>query len=388
MFRVLKVSMLLTLAGAGVEASSCSAQNEVGDVCSIDCAAGQAAQCTNATGATSPTCSCSGDPSMVDAFGISLDERAQPLALQPSGNDVIRQTDILVSINARLSQLRDYKIGQACTDVVVGQQCRNMKSVCSPDGGGANAAIMSLRDPGATPQCIVPICIDIKEKRCSPVMGKLTATPDVRATGSISVDTESPNWNEVPISFYGLRATYVNCNPERQTMSFGHNKVMTVGERYTKTEAIKNGQSITVKVTGKYGDAFSAEAGATFSREVTITDQAEVNAQRQETFNYAETVNIPAMHRVVYTHEWVQKVARMPFSGTAVVDGSINDNLEGVAAISQVLGSSDDRAFAFSGVVEGTMVAQGLISNNAQPLTTEQCADPEVRPLVETYLRN
>jgi hypothetical protein len=42
------------LAGGG----SCSAHNDVGDVCSISCPVGQAALCTNAAGGGTPTCEC------------------------------------------------------------------------------------------------------------------------------------------------------------------------------------------------------------------------------------------------------------------------------------------------------------------------------------------
>jgi len=53
-------------------AGSCSATNESGGKCSIDCTAGQAAQCANATGANDPSCECkSSDQSFYDNPGIS-----------------------------------------------------------------------------------------------------------------------------------------------------------------------------------------------------------------------------------------------------------------------------------------------------------------------------
>ncbi len=39
-------------------AGSCSASNEVGDVCSVSCPAGKAAQCRNASGGGAPVCEC------------------------------------------------------------------------------------------------------------------------------------------------------------------------------------------------------------------------------------------------------------------------------------------------------------------------------------------
>jgi hypothetical protein len=44
--------------GLAPTGSSCSAKNDVGDTCSISCETGQAAHCSNASGAGSPTCEC------------------------------------------------------------------------------------------------------------------------------------------------------------------------------------------------------------------------------------------------------------------------------------------------------------------------------------------
>jgi len=40
------------------KSSSCSASNDVGDTCNASCPDGQAAQCSNATGANPPSCEC------------------------------------------------------------------------------------------------------------------------------------------------------------------------------------------------------------------------------------------------------------------------------------------------------------------------------------------
>jgi hypothetical protein len=46
--------------GNAALASSCTAHNDNGGTCSVDCDAGKSAECSNASGSSAPTCECSG----------------------------------------------------------------------------------------------------------------------------------------------------------------------------------------------------------------------------------------------------------------------------------------------------------------------------------------
>jgi hypothetical protein len=106
------------------KASSCSAHNDFGDTCTIDCPEGQSATCTNGIGANKPTCVCSGtinfeamrkrfSPVLPQA-GILQDGGPSAAVVQGGGpaltSDTVLQTDVLGEINKKLSTLRPYHL--------------------------------------------------------------------------------------------------------------------------------------------------------------------------------------------------------------------------------------------------------------------------------------
>jgi hypothetical protein len=225
---------------------------------------------------------------------------------------------------------------------------------------------------------------------CTPVMGKLKATPPFEVVRPPKVTVSEPNWDDIPTSFFGLKATYRNCSSERQSFGFNQTQKLTIGTKVSKSKTIKVGREISASVGFEFsGKAFGgkSDVAVKFSNEVSTTDAKEDNAQTEQDFTYSQTVNVPVMSMFVFKHEFAQHVIDVPYSGTVILDGPIAPNKAGISRLSQVLTTEADRTFDFAGVVSSSNVYQGITDNVAQPLTEKDCQLNSQQVLYEPYLR-
>ena len=158
------------------------------------------------------------------------------------------------------------------------------------------------------------------------------------------------------------------------------------GAKVVKTKLIKTGQDLTANVGFEYKEVKLGLA-TKFSREVSITDSKEENHQEERFYPYRETVRIPEMSLVVYSHEWAEKVVVVPYSGTVQIDGPVKPNKHGIKLLSEVLPTPVDRTFEFSGAVEDAQVFSGISLNDSRKLSKEECKKVAPPKLYEPFVR-
>lgn len=373
-------TVVLGVISADAWSASCSASNDAGDSCSIDCAVGQSAACSNATGASSPTCECKGDPSGLTFLKLGSGVKAL------SSSEKL-ETDVVSVVNAKLATLPAAHLRNSCRQVENGQACRERRYRCVLGGASTSSVV---RDPIREPMidwCYESICHPTYATVCDPVMGSLSSTGQFTVEVAPKVQVQEPNWNDVPIGYFGLRAKYRNCNPEKQTMEFSHVRRFTVGSKLSKTKTIKSNQEISASVGFEF--VVKGNVAAKFNKEISLGSAEETSEQREETFTYREVVNIPPMHYVEYRHEFGQKSVDILYSGVVQLDGPLEANMAGVQLLSQALTKPDDRVFEFAGVVSDAQVYDALTDNRATKLSEAECKKEGSYdgPVLESYMR-
>jgi hypothetical protein len=380
---IMAAAFLFSILSTSVHASSCSATNDSGGMCSIDCPAGQSAQCTNGTGSSSPVCECEGSANFKPKFTtLKVDPKIGTLS---TGADKLTETDLLSVVNAKLAALPAAHLSDRCGQVPDGGQiCHDHWYPCVFSA----TKTQSLAPGDAVIQfqrCLESVCSPTYKNVCNPVMGTLTSNGVFVKETEAKVQIVEPNWDDIPTSFFGLKATYNNCNPKDQSFSFTQNVKLTVGSKLTKTQSIKSSQEISASVGFEY--SVKGSVAAKFSREINVGSAEEASDQTEQSFSYQETVNVPAMHRVVYTHEFAQKNVDIRYIGNIQVTGGVSPNLSGVQSLAEALPNPADRMFSFAGIVSNSTVYEGITNNNAVSLTDELCKDLDATT-TEPYVRS
>ena len=371
---VVILGLYLAATATVVDAASCSANNEVGDSCSIDCAEGQAAECYNGTGANPPQCRCTGEQTeqwrgiggtMIDLPSAPSTVRASAVSRIPT----LHETNINQVINARLSALRDYHLANRCEQVVIGRRCE--PSICRD--GGITPATLRTTTPQTAIQAKCTWCYAITERRCERVMGKLSLKDVVTVEAPPTVDVGEPNWKGIPKEFRGLRESYKNCNPIDQQYTYQHKEETKLGAKVIKSEIVKTGASISTDVSFNW--SVGGKLGAKFDRSVTITEGQTEDYQTSETLLFTLPVIVPGMSLSTLEHFFITREIPVEFNGTVQVDGAISPNEEGITMLSQVLTDASSRQFKFAGFVIDAQFAEGSTSNHSKVLKPEECSD-------------
>jgi hypothetical protein len=360
---------------SSANAASCSATNDVGGSCSIDCPVGESAECTNSTGASTPECRCTGGGSPFRWGSWVLAPTATQPAMAPAPTSVV-QTDVASVLTQRLATLKDYYLSDSCTNVKVGEECR-----------GCDPCVLSTPAPGSRgPDSLLParlcgpcLCRAITERRCSKVVGKLTLAGAIDVEEGPTVNFSEPNWKDIPVDFVGLKATYKWCNPKDTQEVFTHTVREEVGAKVSKNRVVNTGKEVTVNASVSYspggigGIGGSIGGGVKFTNSISITSAEEQNYRKEETFTRSIPVPIPAMHETVYVHYWIKRTVPVKYRGTVQVNGSVAPNKEGIHRVSQVLTTPADRTFDFSGEVLDVSVYEGRAESYSRTLSEAEC---------------
>lgn len=366
----LVILSILTLSTA--HAQSCSATNSNGSrTCSISCSVGQRAYCENATGDIAPTCECQAD----EKNGL-MEFEIIPSAKTSTPTKSLDGTDVLVSVNAKLATLRDYNLRRHCEQQRTGRSCG--REPCKIVGASeVSTKIEEIIDS----KCLIGHksrlgdCIDTFREVCSDVFGKLNATAPISVVSGPIVETKNPNWNDIPREIMGYRETYKNCSSVPQSVTFKHSESTLVGSRVSKSQVVKTGYGISAKVSFKYSEVLGGEVGATFNREVSVTDMNEENYTETKTFEITLPVAIPPRTKVRVEHYFMRRDVPVQFTGQVTLDAVVGGNQEGVRYVSAVLPSETDRTFKFSGTVNSALLINGETDLLASPVNAAQCKD-------------
>ncbi|MBV1799816.1 hypothetical protein [Siccirubricoccus sp. G192] len=357
--------------------SSCSATNENGGVCSVDCPEGQVASCQNASGGGNPECACTGS----FASGATILQNflrsntatvANPtLAALPAAN-----SDQQVVVNVRgevtraLNQLGDRRIKQETRQVPTGRyECRSY----------------GPRDPdGNRPER----CWEITHPEQYDVVGRLALNGEIILTTPPQVTLDQPNWSALPISYVGMRGFYRNCTSLQQSFSFAHTEEVTVGQRVTKLTSIVTGttQKVTASVNvsapavpGGIGGGAGIGVESGFTQTITVSDTAEENYTTRRSVQETYPIQVAPNSLVTVTHRWLVRRISVPYSGSVVVDAPIIPNMAGPSGnnlpfLSQILPDPSQRRYIFNGRIEDTTLYDTGFMVTQASLTPDECA--------------
>ncbi len=351
-------------------AESCSATNDLGDTCSVDCPSGQAAECMNGTGAGSPTCKCTGTPEKPSwLFTAKRLDNTIKAHRNVKGDFVdekvtIEATDARVVINRSLSSLRDYKLSNNCSRVRTGRYC---------ESGCASSNAAQFR-PGEG--CGPPHCEDVFATRCSLVTGKLTISGALELESQPVVDFKEPNWKDIPQDFLGLKETYTNCSDTAQDITFSHSEKTMIGTTVTKGKTVTTGKEITAEASANFtlaGGGGGAKLGVKFSNTISVSESRTETHQEEKTFTASIPIRVAPMTHVDFAHYFIRREVPLFYSGTVQLNGPLVQNLEGVNSLKDVMQDAKQRTFEFSGVVVDVSMYEGQTDNIARKLTLADC---------------
>jgi hypothetical protein len=345
------------LSSTKANADACITKQDEGSQCYVNCP-GQAVVCAKGDERSGPNCQCTG--------GLSGENRTtvQGLLLLQNDNRDVLETDVIPEVNKRLALLRDYHLRN---------NCRNIEHhFCRPQNG---------------PDGPHNVCNTWYESVCDvKVMGKLTAVSPLTVEVQPIATVDQPDWDHIPRAIMGMRGTYENCDPGKQSWTFHHSERTMVGERITHTKVVKTGVSSRTKVSFDF--ILKGDETIGFDDSVSITDSQEENKQKEETVTVDLPYNVSPMYLQVVTHEWMKMIVPVSYHGTIQVDAPISSNLEKVKLLSELFPDVKDRTFEFSGVVSAARLWENTVHVHSTKLTAKQCETPPEKPLkYEPYVR-
>jgi len=350
-------------------ASSCSAKNDAGGSCSINCGEGQKAYCQDASGGSTPECVCN-STSLNRNFKL---EKIEPQTLGTISNQdsALTSTNAEAVLNGVLSAQRDVKLREACTKVETGEQiCRKVKMPCAlPDKPVLMAA------PIREVLCTDFQCHPTYKDSCVNVVGKLAVAGTISANSDVKVKVEEPNWDGIPVEYLGRKLTFLNCSNSEQSQQFSYSQDITTGGRVVMTKAVENTTGSSFKLGFSYG--VSGEASASFSKKVSFTDQQEQNFQEKSTISESFPIKIPAQNITTFEVSWQKTEVPVRFGGVTVVDAPVSSNLENILVTSQIVPDEKERSIAFEGIVYNSNVFGSRIKNISKPVEKSDCAGKE-----------
>lgn len=350
---LLIILCLFLLFLTSANAASCSANNDVGDSCSIDCAVGQKAQCSNAAGAGKPVCECEGNQ-IQDMLKKSFKTYTEDIKVaSPEQGKGIQQTNAKDLLNNKLANLRDYRLSQSCALVGSGKfdcqyKCHRLLDTCDE------------------------VCIERKINRCNDIFGKLNVVEPLNMISEPVVKVQEPNWKGIPVGNVGRKLEYLNCNPNPQNQTFKIQENTMVGSRVQMTKAVGS----TTSVSAKVGFSFfaNAEMSASFSQNVNLTKVDEQSFQEARQINEDYPLSLPPMTYTTFEILWQKIDVPVKFSGTVILDAPLIQNMEGVTVLSQVIPNESDRSVDFEGVVFNTLMLKGNAKIYSRKTTEKECS--------------
>jgi len=330
-------ALLFFFCTGAIADSYCEATNTDGSGrCSVSCPDGQSAQCTDGTGASTPTCICSG----TNATGKKSDKVApKPLTFASS----LDNTNLIDVVNGKLAQLPLHHLSDSCHEETDRTKC-TIQETCHggiEHGGG----------------CTEHEVCKMKQV-CMPVMGHLTVAPPLIVVEGPHVALSTTPLDNVPTSTALKTGRWNNCSSVEQSDTFTHSDTFVVGTTVNKTKTIGTGKAETTSVSGKVSFSYAGIGGdvgasktATVSSSITYSDATTESFTHTTTDTDQKMVRVPPKAAVEYTHYFIQLHVPVPFTGSAVVDGQLSHNMDGLNLLSQVLPTVGDRTFPFAGSI-------------------------------------
>lgn len=354
-----------------VYAASCSAKNDIGDTCNIDCPIGSSASCANATGAGSPTCSCNYD--LNSEFKI---ESSTPSTEKPLLNGIkIIQTSPSELLNNLLASKGNKVLDVVCRQVPDGPaHCRPSRKI--PCFAG-----QIEKNDGVHTMCFEPgECFQKTKTECSNVIGKLSISGDPIMDNRSEVKVEQPTWNGIPDTVRAVKLKYLNCSSEVQKQEYEYNKTVSSGSRVQMTKAITDKMGIEVNVGFNF--VVSGSQKITYNHDISVSDVKEQSNMTSTTFREKHMFDLPKMSVSDITIRTLQATIPVQFSGNIVFDALVIKNAESLKLVSQLIPDPLERALEYAGFIYNATQINDEISVISRPVVFEDCKGYENKTLL------
>lgn len=179
----------------------------------------------------------------------------------------------------------------------------------------------------------------------------------------------------LPDNLYVKTVQGKNCSkasdlPIGQTLSF----VSTESVSHTVSRGVSTSTSVTARVSFKPPKGFGGSLGAGFTRGVSLTNTDTQSTSRSISQSFDFRVKV-APRRLLTARAIVAETSLIiPFSGTILVDGNIDNNLDGIKKVSQRL-SPSARTMPVEGELRVTASTDVNSEQNDRILTDEECVN-------------
>ena len=280
-----------------------------------------------------------------------------------------QQISIKDELNAKLAELRDYKIWDNGCKRQCGLPGKDAgDGVCRPFSEDPELASANITNPivafflssNAQP---MKCCGDVIEY-CDVGMQKLTVTDNFRFTVE-NMTFGEPQYAAVPTQADFRKFTWDNClypaeHSISETVTFSKDVSDTVAFDRTISESSSTTFNVSVEFKVPFAESATVGASHTISRDVGLTESRSTAITKSVSRSTTLNVNIPPNFAASAEAVLYQVPARVSFAFDAVVDGDVVSNLEGIAAASDVL-TLEQRSIRINGSVESAVLSEVFI---------------------------
>lgn len=376
---LLLVSVISLILSTVVHGASCSATNDVGGSCSIDCPVGSSANCVNATGAGTPTCDC--NYNLNSTYKIEDKSSNNSSEKSTLSNTKVTQANPVEFLNTLLASKQDRKLDVVCSQVPDGpRHCRPPRKIPCFVG-------QTERNDGVHTMCIDGgYCENKTKTECKDVMGKLSISGDPIMDNRSEVKVEQPTWNGIPDLVQSIKLTYLNCTNKVQRKEYEYNKTLSTGSRIQMTKTITDKIGIDVNVGFNF--VVSGSQKISYNHDVSVSDAKEQSNMTTTTFREKHSFDLPEMNITNVTIRTLQATIPVRFSGSIAFDAMVIKNTESLKLVSQVIPDPLERTLEYAGFIYNAIQINDETSAISHPVDTKDCEGYENKVLMtgETLL--
>lgn len=236
--------------------------------------------------------------------------------------------------------------------------------------------IKSAGMSGTTPMCYDPRCRESKKRNESIVIEPLTAT-NGRVIQVSQMQVLEAQTIQFPPKTFIKQAEKINCSKSEKSKiseNFSFTSQSTVSTQVRK--GVSSTTGVNARVDFKLPSGFGASVGANVSQTTSLdkTDSQSTTA----TINYTSQVleDVPPMTRTRVDLILFETSLEVPFTGSVIVDGDLDANLDEKRQASQIL-SESERTIDVNGVLAVTASTLSKSRRIDFAVTPQECDDVE-----------
>ncbi|WP_298361197.1 hypothetical protein [uncultured Litoreibacter sp.] len=256
------------------------------------------------------------------------------------------------------------------------------ETVCMEFGRGGVCSVGTIQSimpaSDALPMCAGnERCVTVKVDR----VDIYTAPPSVANWQVIEISElilDEERMVRLPDNLYVKTVKGKNCStvsdlPIGQTLKFSSTERVS----HSVSRGVTSSATITARLTFKSPEGFGGSLGGSFTRGISLTNTEAHTTGRTISQSFDFRVRV-APRKLLTARAIVAETSLViPFSGTILVDGNVDANLDGVGKISELL-SPSARTLAVEGELSVTASTDVNTEQNDRDLTDRECANGDV----------